>query len=112
MRTEFNGKIYEHETIAERQREVAVSLTALHMMQEHHGNRFFSFKCVSRAEESEWYEKAERLVPAVSSTVPNTTVSIEGGAPLMRATANTVAVLQRRVCAAGPVSNPVRTNGN
>lgn len=45
--TEFNGKVYPHPMIAERQREVWVSITALRMMQEHHGNRYFSFKCAS-----------------------------------------------------------------
>jgi hypothetical protein len=51
--------------IAERQREIAVSMKALHMMQEHHGNRYLSFKCVSSAEEAEWYTKAEKLIPQV-----------------------------------------------
>jgi hypothetical protein len=51
--------------IAERQREIAVSLKALHMMQEHYGNRYFSFKCVRSDEESEWYAKAEKLIPSV-----------------------------------------------
>ncbi len=63
LRCVFNGKVYLHPMIAERQREVAVSLKALHMMQEHHSNKYFSFKCVSHAEEAEWYAKAERLVP-------------------------------------------------
>lgn len=51
--------------IAERQREVAVSVTALRMMQEHYGNRYFSFKCISPEEEREWYRKAEQIVPLV-----------------------------------------------
>jgi len=66
--TEFNGKIYPHPMIAERQREVAVSSKALRMMQEHHGNSCFSFRCVSREEEAEWYAKAEAIVPAVNYT--------------------------------------------
>lgn len=49
--------------IAERQREIAVGLKALRMMQEHHGNRFLSFQCVSRAEEAEWRRKAEEIIP-------------------------------------------------
>lgn len=65
MKAEFNGKIYPHEMIAERQREVAVSLKALQMMQEHHGNKYFSFKCVKASEEAEWYAKAEQILPAV-----------------------------------------------
>lgn len=52
--------------IAERQREVAVSCKALRMMQEHHGNPFFSFKCVSPAEEQEWYARAEKIIPPVA----------------------------------------------
>lgn len=65
MKAEFDGTVYLHPMIAERQREIAVSLKALHMMQEHHGNRYFSFKCVSHEEEREWYAKAEKLVPPV-----------------------------------------------
>ena len=52
--------------IAERQREIAVSITALRMMQKDHGNRYFSFKCVSPEEETEWYRKAEEIVPPVN----------------------------------------------
>ena len=51
--------------IDERQRKFNVSMTALRLMQEHHGNRYFSFKCVSYAEEAEWYAKAEKLIPPV-----------------------------------------------
>ena len=59
----FNGREYPHQDIAERQREVFVSATALRMMQEHHGNPYFSFK--NREEEKEWCNKAEKLVPPV-----------------------------------------------
>lgn len=51
--------------IAERQREIAVSLKALRMMQEHHGNRLISLRDVGTAESAEWYAKAERLIPPV-----------------------------------------------
>lgn len=57
-----------HRMIAERQREIAVSLKALHMMQEHHGNRYFSFLCVRPEEERDWYAKAEKLIPQVSES--------------------------------------------
>jgi hypothetical protein len=66
MQAEFNGKIYPHEMIAERQREVWVSITALRMMQKHHHNDYFSFKCVSHDEEAEWYRKADAIVPPVT----------------------------------------------
>lgn len=69
MKAEFNGKIYLHETIAQRQREVAVSITALRMMQQYHDNPYFSFKCVSRDEEADWYRKAEAVVPQVKDEV-------------------------------------------
>lgn len=49
--------------IAQRQREIAVSLKALHLMQEHYGNRFISLRDVGSAEEAEWYAKAEKLIP-------------------------------------------------
>lgn len=65
MQAEFNGKVYPHRMIADRQREVAVSITALQMMQKHHGNKYFSFKCVREDEEREWYRKAEDIIPAV-----------------------------------------------
>ncbi|WP_156795572.1 hypothetical protein [Bradyrhizobium icense] len=65
MEAEFDGKIYPHEMIAERQRDLAVSITALRMMQEHHGNPYFSFKCVSPTEEAKWYQKAEAVIPPV-----------------------------------------------
>jgi hypothetical protein len=65
LRAEFDGRVYLHPMIAERQREVAVSLKALRLMQEHHGNRYFSFKCVPSEEEREWYAKAEQLIPPV-----------------------------------------------
>jgi hypothetical protein len=48
--------------IAERQREVAVSIKALRLMQEHYGNPYFSFRGTSSAEEAEWYAKAEKLI--------------------------------------------------
>ena len=51
--------------IAERQREISVSLKALRMMQEAHGNPYFSFHCVSKDEEAEWYRKAEAIVPPI-----------------------------------------------
>jgi hypothetical protein len=66
VKAEFNGKVYPHEMIAEHQRKFAVSITALRMMQEHHGNKYFSFKCVSPAEERDWYAKAEAAVPPLS----------------------------------------------
>lgn len=53
--------------IAERQREVLVSITALRMMQEHYGNPYFSFKCVREAEEQEWRAKAEARVPPLGN---------------------------------------------
>jgi len=62
---EFDGNIYLHEMIAERQREVAVNIKALRMMQDHHGNKYLGFKCVSPEEEREWHAKAEALVPKV-----------------------------------------------
>ena len=62
---EFNGKAYPHPMIAERQREVAVSIKALRLMQEHHGNPYFSFHCVSKDEEAEFRRKAEAIVPTV-----------------------------------------------
>lgn len=67
--TEFNGKVYPHPMIAERQREIAVSIRALRMMQEHYGNPYFSFRCIRRDEESEWYRKAEVVVPSVKYEV-------------------------------------------
>jgi len=65
MKTEFNGKVYPHPMMAERQREITVSITALRMMQKHYNNPYFSFKCVSCDEECEWYVKAEAVVPQV-----------------------------------------------
>ena len=65
-KAEFNGKVYLHPMIAERQREVRVSITALQMMQKHHGNKYFSFDCVHKDEENEWYRKAEQIVPSVN----------------------------------------------
>lgn len=64
-KAEFQGRTYLHPMIAERQREVAVSITALQMMQAHHNNRYFSFKCVPKAEELEWYAKAEKIIPPI-----------------------------------------------
>ena len=61
MQASFNGKTYMHPMIAERQREVAVSIKALRMMQEHHSNPYFSFKCVTDAEEKDWHAKAEAV---------------------------------------------------
>lgn len=66
MTAEFAGKIYPHVMIAETQRKVAVSLKALHLMQDHYGNRYFSFKCVSQYEEAEWYAKADAMIPPVT----------------------------------------------
>lgn len=66
MRASFNGKTYPHEMIAERQREVAVSITALQLMQEYHRNQYFSFKCVRPSEEEKWYRDAEMVTPPVS----------------------------------------------
>ena len=51
--------------IAERQREIAVSIKALRLMQEHYGNPYFSFRGTTGAEEREWRDKAEALVPPV-----------------------------------------------
>ena len=62
---EFNGRTYPHIMIAERQREVYVAITALQMMQEHHGNKYLSFKCVRQDEEDEWLRKADAEVPKV-----------------------------------------------
>jgi hypothetical protein len=53
--------------IAERQREIAVSVTALRMLQAHYGNPYFSFKSVTPAEEQEWMAKAEAIVPPISA---------------------------------------------
>jgi hypothetical protein len=53
--------------IAERQREIAVSLKALRLMQAHYGNPYWSFHCVSDAERAEWYRKAEAIVPHVTA---------------------------------------------
>lgn len=65
MQAEFNGKTYLHEMIAERQREVAVSITALRLMQEYHRNPYFSFKCVRQTEEEKWHLDAEMITPPV-----------------------------------------------
>lgn len=51
--------------IAERHRQHSVAITALRLMQAHHGNPYFSFHCVSDAEAAEWYRKAEAIVPAI-----------------------------------------------
>ena len=56
--------------IAERQREIAVSLKALQLMQGHYNNRFISLRDVGSAEEREWYAKAEKLIPPVELTSP------------------------------------------
>jgi hypothetical protein len=64
-KAEFNGEVYLHPMIAERQREVCVSITALQMMQKHHNNEYFSFDCVRQCEENEWYVKAEQIVPHI-----------------------------------------------
>ena len=45
--------------IAERDREIRVSIRALRMMQAHYGNPYFSFKCIPDAEVAEWMEKSE-----------------------------------------------------
>lgn len=65
MNAEFNGKVYTHPMIAERQREVWVSVTALQMMQAYHCNQYFSFRCVPPAEAAEWLRKADALAPPV-----------------------------------------------
>jgi len=52
--------------IAERQREVAVSIKALRLMQEYHGNQYLSFKCVRPEEEARWRAMAEQLIPQVN----------------------------------------------
>lgn len=49
--------------IAARQRDIAVSIKALWLMQQHHGNSYFSFHCVSKEEEKRWYAEAEKLIP-------------------------------------------------
>lgn len=65
QKASFNGKTYMHPMIAETQRRVTVAITALRMMQEHHGNPYFCFKCVPIAEEKEWRAKAEEITPPV-----------------------------------------------
>lgn len=65
MKASFNGKVYDHEMTAEHQRKFAVGITALRMMQAHHNNKYFGFKCVRPDEEAEWYRKAEAAVPPV-----------------------------------------------
>lgn len=66
MKAIFNGSEYPHEMIARRQREVWVSITALRMMQEHHGNKYLSFQCCTSEEEQKWHGLAEALTPAVT----------------------------------------------
>jgi hypothetical protein len=44
-----------------------VALTALRMLQSYHDNRYFSFSCVSKAEEKRWYALAERFVAPVET---------------------------------------------
>lgn len=65
MKAKLYDREYPHIMIAERQREFAVSIRALRMMQEHYGNPYFSFKCITPAEESDWRAKAEAEVPQV-----------------------------------------------
>jgi CO dehydrogenase/acetyl-CoA synthase epsilon subunit len=53
--------------IAETNRRHSVALTALRMLQSYHDNRYFSFSCVSKAEEKRWYALAERFVAPVET---------------------------------------------
>ncbi len=69
-KAEFNGRIYPSREIAERQREVFADVTALRLMQAHHKNQFFSFKCVTPAEEQKWRGIAATLVPVVRDVAP------------------------------------------
>lgn len=55
--------------IAQRQREISVSLAALRMMQAHHGNRYFTFDCVSRAEAAEWRSRAEEATAPLADFI-------------------------------------------
>jgi hypothetical protein len=52
--------------IAERDRSHTVAIKALRMMQEHYGNPYFSFNCVTSAEEAEWRRNADALVAKVA----------------------------------------------
>ena len=52
--------------IAERQREIAVSIKALRLMQEHYGNPYFSFRGTTYAEEQEWRAKADAITPPIA----------------------------------------------
>lgn len=58
--------------IAERQREIAVSCTALYAMQAHHGNPYFSFRTISSAEQAHWINQAEIIVPPAPPIVRST----------------------------------------
>ncbi len=48
--------------IAERNFKFRVSMEALRMLQEHYGNKYFSFACVSDREGAEWMAKAEKAL--------------------------------------------------
>lgn len=65
MKASFNGREYLHEMIAERQREVLVSVTALRLMQEFYGNPYFSFRGCPDSEAEKWATDAEMIVPRV-----------------------------------------------
>ncbi len=48
--------------IAERNFKFRVSMEALRMLQEHYGNKYFSFGCVTEAEAAMWHAKAEKAL--------------------------------------------------
>ena len=50
--------------IDERRLEIDVAIRALRMLQAHYGNPYFSFKCVTDAEELEWRKKAKIAIQA------------------------------------------------
>ena len=52
--------------IAQHNRQYAVAIKALQLMQEHHNNRYFSFHCVSHEEQLRWYDEAEKIVAPVA----------------------------------------------
>jgi len=45
-------------------------MKALHLMQEHHNNRYFSFHCISHEEQLRWYAEAEKLIPPLDNPSP------------------------------------------
>lgn len=65
QKAHFQGRTYLHPMIAETQRRVAVDCKALRLMQEHHDNPYFSFKCVNATEEKEWRAQAEAMIEPV-----------------------------------------------